>query len=120
MRLAVQCHPTEAKFATFLDFINKFCYEDDSVSESENIAVAKALLKANPDTSKANEFGETPLHIASTKGNLALVQLIYENGADIDVKNRDGWSALHCAAYFNHLKIVMTMTKTGWEDRARR
>ncbi|KAM4807655.1 notch-regulated ankyrin repeat-containing protein-like [Rhinophrynus dorsalis] len=39
--------------------------------------------------------------------NLELVKLLVKYGEDIRLENRDGWSALHIAAYGEHQDIVL-------------
>lgn len=51
--------------------------------------------------------GQTPLHIGAMKGDLKLVKLLVKNGADTKLANRDGWSALHIAAYGGHQDIIL-------------
>ncbi|XP_010219050.1 PREDICTED: notch-regulated ankyrin repeat-containing protein, partial [Tinamus guttatus] len=46
--------------------------------------------------------GQTALHQSVIDGNLELVKLLVKFGADIRLANRDGWSALHIAAFGGH------------------
>lgn len=45
-------------------------------------AAASLLIKANADVNGFDNAGATPLHIAARNGNLPLVKLLVENGAD--------------------------------------
>ncbi|ROL42527.1 Notch-regulated ankyrin repeat-containing protein B [Anabarilius grahami] len=51
--------------------------------------------------------GQTALHQSVIDGNLELVKLLVKFGADIRLTNRDGWSALHIAAFGGHQDIVL-------------
>ncbi|KAL0606663.1 Notch-regulated ankyrin repeat-containing protein [Plecturocebus cupreus] len=51
--------------------------------------------------------GQTALHQSVIDGNLELVKLLVKFGADIRLANRDGWSALHIAAFGGHQDIVL-------------
>ncbi|GIY10022.1 notch-regulated ankyrin repeat-containing protein [Caerostris extrusa] len=51
--------------------------------------------------------GQTALHLSCINGNLELVKLLVKFGADIRLANRDGWSALHIAAYGGHQDIAV-------------
>uniref|UniRef100_A0AAZ3SA00 Notch-regulated ankyrin repeat-containing protein n=1 Tax=Oncorhynchus tshawytscha TaxID=74940 RepID=A0AAZ3SA00_ONCTS len=51
--------------------------------------------------------GQTALHQSVIDGNLELVKLLVKFGADIRLANREGWSALHIAAFGGHQDIVL-------------
>ncbi|KAI5620092.1 notch-regulated ankyrin repeat-containing protein A [Silurus asotus] len=51
--------------------------------------------------------GQTALHQSVIAGNLELVKLLVKFGADIRLANREGWSALHIAAFGGHQDIVL-------------
>lgn len=51
--------------------------------------------------------GQTALHQSVLDGNLELVKLLVKFGADIRLANRDGWSALHIAAFGGHQDIAL-------------
>ncbi|GFX03102.1 notch-regulated ankyrin repeat-containing protein [Trichonephila clavipes] len=51
--------------------------------------------------------GQTALHLSCMDGNLELVKLLVKFGADIRLANRDGWSALHIAAYGGFQDIAL-------------
>ena len=50
--------------------------------------------------------GQTALHQGCMDGNLDLVKVLVSFGADVRLANRDGWSALHVAAYGGHQDIA--------------
>ncbi|XP_022084190.1 notch-regulated ankyrin repeat-containing protein-like [Acanthaster planci] len=55
--------------------------------------------------------GQTPLHQSVLVGNLELVKLLVQFGADVRLANRDGWNALHIAAYGGHDDIVLYLIR---------
>ncbi|NXW44002.1 NRARP protein, partial [Nyctiprogne leucopyga] len=64
--------------------------------------------------------GQTALHQSVIDGNLELVKLLVKFGADIRLANRDGWSALHIAAFGGHQDIVLYLiTKAKYSAGAR-
>lgn len=77
----------------------------------------KRLLEAREGKINLNVFdteGQTPLHQSCQLGNLELVKLLVRFGADVRLANRDGWSALHIAAYGGHTDILLfLMTATN-------
>ncbi|XP_043914373.1 notch-regulated ankyrin repeat-containing protein [Protopterus annectens] len=66
------------------------------------------------------EEGHTALHQSVRDGNLELVKLLVKFGADIRLANRDGWSALHIAAFGGHQDIVLYLiTKAKYSASSR-
>lgn len=68
------------------------------------------------DASNINDVdnrGNTPLHWASMKDRADTVLLLIENGADIEAKDIDNWTALHYAAAFASLQTVEALVDNG-------
>ncbi|XP_066409818.1 BRCA1-associated RING domain protein 1 [Molothrus aeneus] len=55
---------------------------------------------------RRNYKGETLLHVASIKGDLAAVEELLKNGADPNVKDNAGWTPLHEACNHGHTEVV--------------
>lgn len=57
----------------------------------------------------------TPLLWAANKGSLEVATLLLEHGAkgSLDVRNSDGWTALHWACYSGHLEIAQLLLRYG-------
>ncbi|NWI46911.1 BARD1 protein, partial [Picathartes gymnocephalus] len=55
---------------------------------------------------RRNYKGETLLHVASIKGDLAAVEQLLKNGADPNVKDNAGWTPLHEACNQGHREVV--------------
>lgn len=51
--------------------------------------------------------GQTALHQSCLDGNFELVKLLVRFGADVKLANRDGWNALHIAAFGGHQDIAL-------------
>lgn len=66
---------------------------------------ALRALAASPrvDLDVTNKRNETPLMLAAIRGELEIVRLLVEKGAEV---NRRGWSALHYAASGGHVPVV--------------
>jgi ankyrin repeat protein len=49
----------------------------------DDLSGAKALIEAGIDINKAGDLGYTPLHNACMRGNMDMVKLLVEKGADL-------------------------------------
>ncbi|KAI9926349.1 hypothetical protein MW887_004113 [Aspergillus wentii] len=54
-----------------------------------------------------------PLEEAATCGDLFTVQLLLNNGADPNYRDREGWSAIHWATEEGHWDVVLLLLKYG-------
>lgn len=76
-----------------------------------NTAELHSLLRTMTNCEfNVNSFGpegQTALHQSVIDGNLELVKLLVKFGADVRLANRDGWSALHMAAFGGHQDIAL-------------
>ena len=50
---------------------------------------------------------------AAAHGRLDLVEQLVENGADVNEKTRDGWTALLCAKDSDSLEIIEYLQQNG-------
>ena len=69
-------------------------------------SVLRFLLEHGADISVQNQYGETPLHLASFNGALGVVRMLLEHGADVEAKNNDGKTALQEAVEEGHDEVV--------------
>lgn len=56
-----------------------------------------------------DEDSNTPLHHAASRGHAKVVQLLLDNGADIDARNSSKWTPLDCAAAKGTLKAARVL-----------
>ncbi|MEM1012505.1 MAG: ankyrin repeat domain-containing protein [Planctomycetota bacterium] len=61
------------------------------------VPVAEALLSAGADVNARCEYGTTPLHMAASWGQLALVEYLLKEGADPACRDDDGNTPLDLA-----------------------
>ncbi len=58
-----------------------------------------------------NSQNSTPLHLASIKGHISVIQSLVERGANISAQNDFGWTPLHYAAWYERIDIVEFLVK---------
>ncbi|KAH8120309.1 ankyrin repeat-containing domain protein [Phellopilus nigrolimitatus] len=71
----------------------------------------QVFLDANPDVdiNGLDEFGFTALHLACDRGSVRIVELLIRKGADVGIKDEDGFSALDLAREANHEDIILLL-----------
>eukprot|EP00041_Stephanoeca_diplocostata_P034042 m.1141937 g.1141937 ORF g.1141937 m.1141937 type:complete len:1462 (-) comp24452_c0_seq8:844-5229(-) len=57
--------------------------------------------------------GMSPLHVATKRGQAALVRALLDHGANINQLTPEGWTPLHYAAYYNHLSCAEILINAG-------
>ena len=50
--------------------------------------------------------GNTPVHVAARNGTVEMVQLLFDNGGDLSLKNEDEQTSLHLAADYGRTRTV--------------
>ncbi len=77
---------------------------DDVLSRVKNVTefLGVQLVEVN----SKGIFGNTPLAVVITWGDVEAVSRLLDAGADVNAKNEDGYTALHQAVLFDHLDVV--------------
>ena len=86
-----------------------------SAAREGDVAAVTRLLDADPTLLNAGDpqFGGTPLHWAAVQGKDAVVTLLLERGADLNLTNNDGRTPLHLAAAQGHLAVATLLVGKG-------
>lgn len=66
----------------------------DPVMVRRTLECARVLLGARASIDAVDTHGATPLHSAALLGNLSLVKLLVERGANVNARDNDGYSVL--------------------------
>ncbi|PHH82191.1 hypothetical protein CDD82_6749 [Ophiocordyceps australis] len=74
------------------------------------LAIVKIMIQKKAKLSLRNEKGRTPFHLACFYGDIDLVVILLENGADIAECDDEGVNAIHCAARRWSEKILRLLT----------
>ncbi len=68
---------------------------------------------------KEGVHGQTCLHAAAENGHLAICRLLIDKGAQLEAKDRIGWTPLNCAAEQGQVEIVRLLCDRGADVEAR-
>ena len=95
-----------------------------SASSNRHADVVKVLLEHNADSNIGLELGSgfsglTPLMEAAYEGYSECVELLLQNGADVNATTRDGVSALMRAAEKNHPDCITLLLEKGADVNAK-
>lgn len=66
----------------------------DPVMVQRTLEAARSLLAARASIDAVDKYGATPLYSAAFLGNLNLVKLLVERGANVNARDKDGYSVL--------------------------
>lgn len=83
-----------------------------------DLAAIKQHISEGADVN-ALHFEMPPLTWAAMAGQTEAVQFLLENGADVNIKSRDGGTPLHGAAFFGRTDVVKLLLENGANLEAR-
>ena len=89
-----------------------------AIDEGQRDVVQELLesgIDPNKDPMPKGQQGAYPLHLAVVKGNKEIVQILLDNGAQIDLKakNKDEATPLAWAAFFGQKDVVSLLIEAG-------
>lgn len=71
------------------------------------------LRQTQPDLSRADDGGHTPLSLAAAAGQLPLVREMVRQGAPLDQVGTQGWTPLAAAVWNGHELVVRDLLRAG-------
>jgi hypothetical protein len=85
-----------------------FCGPIHDAARTGDLAKVKSLVAEHPDlvSSKDEQYGQTPLHIAVFNGHKDVVEFLLANKADVNARAKNGSTPLHLAAGKGNKEIV--------------
>ncbi|KXJ11654.1 poly [ADP-ribose] polymerase tankyrase [Exaiptasia diaphana] len=86
--------------------------------EEEKVGqIFRCLVENGCSVNAKDKYGNTPLKLAAEKGNIPILKLLLEKGADVNKKDDlSGDTPLHWAAKNDKVKAVHTLLTSGFED----
>ena len=102
-----------AAVRTFVDFIDPrhvgtAVYAAGCANRLEAVRLLHEM-RADLDKPATDEAGATTAHIAAQQGHTAMVQLLYDLGADVHRAANTGDRPIHAAAQLGHDKILLLL-----------
>jgi ankyrin repeat protein len=99
-------------------------YRESSLThlyDVKRVEIIKVLLQYGVKLDIRNDSGRTALHEETERGNIEIVQLLLQNGADPNAKAGDHCTSLHMAAstYFGDVEMARTLLRHGADVNAR-
>lgn len=83
--------------------------------------IAHFLLEkgADPNIASNNDFKVAPLHSAAAISQIEIVNILLQNGANINAKQSSGVTSLHSAAHNGATEIVKLLLQNGADKEAK-
>ena len=84
-----------------------------------DLNVVRNELENRVSVNAKAECGLTPLHVATLFDQLATIDMLLSDGADVSLTDGEGNTALHMAAFLGHTDIVRALLKVGADPAVR-
>lgn len=84
-----------------------------------NLKAVQQHINAGSDLNEKDEYGSSPLIIATTFGKADVAKALIEGGADLNGTNNEGSTPLHNAAFFCRTEIVEALLEKGAEKNVK-
>ncbi|KAF4419316.1 hypothetical protein FACUT_11484 [Fusarium acutatum] len=87
--------------------------------QSESATCVRLLLEAGASALKLNQLGETPMHRLAwgeqdgQQEIYEIIELLKAHGADIESKNRDGWTPMLWACAKGNVPVLRALVRAG-------
>lgn len=92
--------------------------EGDEVEKADLAATVDCLLQAQANPNDAGPGGRTPLHLACTGGNAAIVERLCTVGASLQALDEEGRTPLQIAIELGCMEVLHTLGSISAECKA--
>ena len=91
-----------------------------AVKKSETTAAdINELLDNGANVNARTDYEKTPLHIASSFGNMEVAKALLDRGADVDARSVKQYTPLHFACDEGNMELAMALVNRGADIHAR-
>ena len=73
----------------------------------------RILINAGINVNSKDEFGNTPLHMASYHGHTEIIKMLLGAKAELNSQTKEGNTPLHMALYKGHIEVVKILLEAG-------
>ncbi|MEN2768843.1 ankyrin repeat domain-containing protein [Ornithinibacillus xuwenensis] len=105
--------PRERNWEKILAYVKDGANPDRALlfaAEENNITAVTQLLQEQADPNTTDESENTPLMLTS---RVEIASILFDYGADIELRNERGYSALVIAVYGHHTQMVQKLLELG-------
>jgi ankyrin repeat protein len=78
-----------------------------------SVDCAKYCIEVGANVNARNQFGCTPLHLASFRGRVDVVRVLLDAGAIVDATNTSGWTPLYRAIDNKRVDVAQLLIDRG-------
>ncbi|XP_031573843.1 uncharacterized protein LOC116307692 [Actinia tenebrosa] len=86
---------------------------DIAIANDEFVEACHLIKSRKVDINRPGPNGLTPLHRAATEGSYDCLQLLIDQGANVDIRDENGCTPLHDAVYHGNVRCVLALLKAG-------
>lgn len=86
---------------------------DEAITNDEFVEACHLIKSKKVDINQPGPNGLTPLHRAAIEGSYDCLQLLIDQGANVDIKDENGCTPLHDAVYHGNVSCVLALLKAG-------
>jgi len=72
-----------------------------------NLNAVRSILRKNPNLNMGDYLGNTPLHYATENGNLEILGILCDYGADALKRNKEGLNSIQIAIHQNNKEVKL-------------
>lgn len=86
---------------------------DIAIVNDEFVEACHLIKSTKLDINRPGSNGLTPLHRAVIEGSYDCLQLLVDQGAEVNIRDEHGWTPLHDAVYHENVSCVAALLKAG-------